>query len=113
MLGVQNCGSWTVWITKQVKGIDYPSKAKEYNRLPLLPGVSVGGVGIGGVADYTLLPQAATLIAGAGGTIYQGAQIVGYGLYRGGEMAVDVGGTIIRRTEFLPGEPGGLVRWRY
>ena len=105
------------------KGVKYPSEMRKYNRLPLLPcvsvggktifpGVSAGGVGMGGVADYTLLPQTATVVLGTGGTIYQGAKLTGYGLYSGGKFMFDVGDTIINNAELMP-EGGGLVGWRF
>jgi len=123
MVGAQNCGSWTVWLTEQVKGVKYPSDMRKYNRLPLLPrvsiggrivfpGASVGGIGLGGVADYTLLPQTVTILAGTGGTVYEGARFIGYGLYRGGEAIVGAGRIIVNRAEFMQPE-GGFIGWRF
>lgn len=117
MLGMQNCGTWTHWITKQAH-IEFPSEARRYNLMPLVSrvpvfGRMVGGVGIGGVADYTLVPQATTLVLGTGGAVLRGAGYAGYGIYRAGATAIGFGGTVIDRAELFPGQTGVIVQWRF
>jgi hypothetical protein len=86
-VGMKNCGTWVHWMIEE-SGFKFPSKAQEYNRVPYLGGIPIlgrlfAGAGIGGTADYLLVPQLGTLAAGTVGYGWRGTKAAGFGVAYG------------------------------
>jgi hypothetical protein len=69
-------------------GFKFPKEARKYNRIPYLGGIPIlgrafAGVGVGGPADYLLIPQLGTLAIGTVGYGWQATKAVGSGVAYG------------------------------
>ena len=108
-LGDRNCGTWAKWIIGQSGFANrYPKEALKYNTL-----LGMGGVALGGVADYSLLPKTGTVLAGVGGYTYQtGKGLAGMAVY-GAERLSYIGEKVWENTEFFSSESGAVIQWKY
>jgi RHS repeat-associated protein len=125
ILGVFNCGSWTYKMLAE-KGIPYPAAAQRLNRIPGLEHIPVagmlsGGVGVRGMADYTGIPQASTVLIGTVGVVYQAGGLAVGVTTHSAQRVTTMGSWLIQNAEVLPNSAdvgststlGGLARWRF